>query len=76
LPGDPVSEGEGEARMEIFDRTFVCVGPSCKSELRNIRSCTGLQDCDLADAELDRLPQLKVYEGLHADLNVEFAYFV
>jgi hypothetical protein len=61
---------------EIFDRTFVTVGPSCEPELRSIRSCTGLQDCDLSESELDRLPQLKVYEVLHADLNVEFAYFV
>jgi hypothetical protein len=63
---------EGEARMEIFDRTFVCVGPSCCGpELRNFRSCTEPQDCDLADAELDRLPRIKVYEVLHTDLNVE-----
>jgi hypothetical protein len=46
-----ISEGEGEARMEIFDRTFVTVGPSCGPELRNIRSCTGLQDCDLSESE-------------------------
>jgi hypothetical protein len=68
-----ISEGEGEARMEIFDRTFVAVGPSCGPELRNIRSCTGLQDCELSESDQARLPQLKAYEVLYADLNVEFA---
>jgi hypothetical protein len=39
----------------------------------DIRSYTGLQDCDLSESEHDRLPHFKVYEVPHADLNVEFA---